>query len=138
MNYLLDTNVISALRVRGKNPRIEAWASVAPLSTLFTSAISIAEIERGICAKERTDPTQGRTLRLWLENNVLPSFANRTLPFDLGAARILGSYRVPEHAPYDDALIASIAQANGLTVATRNTRHFIPLGVACVNPWEHS
>ncbi|WP_343709857.1 hypothetical protein [Mycobacterium sp.] len=33
------------------------------------------------------------------------------LSFDLPAARILAGYRVPEHAPYADAVIAAIADA---------------------------
>ena len=52
------------------------------------------------------------------------------------AARALGSFRVPEYAPLDDALIASIAIAHHMTVATRNTKHFETLdGVQLVNPW---
>lgn len=56
------------------------------------------------------------------------------LAFDLPAARVLASYRVPEHAPLDDALVAAVAQANGMIVATRNTKHFEPLGARCLNP----
>lgn len=138
MNYLLDANVISALRVRGRNPQVERWAASRPLNALFTSALSIAEMERGIAAKERTDPEQGSTLRDWLENNVLPAFAGRVLPFDLAAARILATYRVPEHAPYDDALIAAVAQANSMIIATRNIKHFSPLGLECLDPWDHA
>jgi predicted nucleic acid-binding protein len=61
----------------------------------------------------------------------------RTLPLDLAAARILAAYRVPEHAPFDDALNAAVAQANDKIVVTRNTRHFEPLGVHCLDPWNH-
>ena len=107
-------------------------------SRSIVSAFTVAEIERGVVAKERTDATQGAVLRRWFEQNVLPAFADRVLPFDLPAARILATYRVPEHAPLDDALIAAIAQAADMTVVTRNNRHFEPLGVACVNPWDQS
>lgn len=136
MRYLLDTNVVSALRVRGRNPVVEAWASPIPVADQFVAALTIAEIERGVAARERTDRVQGEVLRRWFEDRVLPAFAGRVLAFDLPAARILGSYRVPEHAPLDDALIAAVAQANDLTVATRNTRHFEPLGVRCMDPWD--
>lgn len=136
MKYLLDTNVVSALRVRGRNPGVEAWAGSVLLVDQWVAATTIAEIERGVVAKERSDPDQGAVLRRWFEDHVLPSFAGRVLPFDLAAARVLATYRVPEHAPFDDALIAAIAEANGATVVTRNTRHFEPLGVACLNPWE--
>lgn len=136
MKYVLDTNVVSALRVRGRNRPVEVWASSIAVADQFVTATTIAEIERGIGAKERSDPAQGVVLRRWFEDRVLPTFADRVLPFDLTAARILATYRVPEHAPFDDALIAAIAQAADMTVATRNTRHFELLGVRCLNPWD--
>lgn len=83
-------------------------------------------------------PPQGEVLRRWFEDRVMPTFAGRVLPFDLPAARILATYRVPEHAPLDDAITGAVAQAAAMTVVTRNTRHFAPLGVACRNPWEQS
>lgn len=136
MRYLLDTNVVSALRVRGRNRPVESWAVSVPVGDQFVSAFTIAEIERGVIAKERSDAEQGAVLRRWFDESVLPTFAGRVLPFDVTAARILATYRVPEHAPFDDALIAAIAQAAEMVIVTRNIRHFEPLGVACVNPWD--
>lgn len=101
------------------------------------TATTVAEIERGVVNKERSDPVQGDVLRRWFDERVLPAFASRVLPFDLPAARVLATYRVPEHAPYD-ALIAAIVDAAGMTVATRNTKHFEPLGVRCLNPWDQA
>lgn len=136
MRYLLDTNVVSALRVRGRNRPVEAWAASIALADQFVTATTVAEIERGVIAKERSDTRQGMILRRWFDERVLPAFADRVLPFDLAAARILAAYRVPEHAPFDDALIAAVAQSAQMTVATRNTKHFEPLGVPCLNPWD--
>lgn len=136
MTYVLDTNVVSALRVRGRHPEVERWAATVPVPELFITAVTVAEVERGVVQRERSDPAQGRVLRDWLEDKLLPAFAGRVLPFDLAAARILGGYRVPEHAPLDDALIASVAQATGKVVVTRNVRHFEPLGAACLDPWQ--
>lgn len=138
MRYVLDTNVVSALRVRGRNPQVEAWVASVPVTDQFVTATTMAEIERGAVAKERSDPRQGEVLRRWFEDHVLPAFADRVLPFDLPAARVLATYRVPEHAPLDDALIAAVAQATEMTVVTRNTRHFEPLGVLFLNPWDQS
>ena len=136
MTYVLDTNVVSALRVPGRHPAVAVWADSVDVSEQFIAATTLAEIERGVIAKERTDPTQGEHLRRWFEGRVLPVFTRRTLPFDLAAARVLAAYRVPEHAPFDDALIAAVAQARDMTVVTRNTRHFKPLGVRCLDPWN--
>ncbi|UPK74305.1 type II toxin-antitoxin system VapC family toxin [Nocardioidaceae bacterium SCSIO 66511] len=133
---MLDTNVVSALRVRGRNKTVEAWASSIPVVDQYVTALTIAEIERGVTVKERSDAEQGAVLRRWFEDHVLPTFADRVLSFDLPAARTLASYRVPEHAPFDDALIAAIAQSNDMIVATRNTKHFEPLGIRSVNPWD--
>lgn len=135
MRYVLDTNVVSALRVRGRNPSVEHWAASVSVVDQFVTATAISEIERGVIAKERSDASQGEVLRRWFEERLLPAFAGRVLSFDLAAARILATYRVPEHAPLDDALIAAVAQAADMTVVTRNIRHFEPLGVACLNPW---
>lgn len=138
MTYVLDTNVVSALRVPGRHPAVAAWADSVDVAEQFITATTLAEIERGVFAKERTDPTQGEHLRRWFDGKVLPAFTRRTLPFDWAAARILAAYRVPEHAPFDDALIAAVAQATNKTVVTRNTRHFEPLGVRCLDPWSAS
>lgn len=134
----MDTNVVSALRVRGREPQVQTWAAAIPVTDQFVAALTIAEIERGVVTKERSDPAQGAILRRWLEQQVLPAFDGRILPFDLPAARTLATYPVPDQAPLDDALIASIADTSGLTVATRNTKHFEPLGVSVVNPWRQS
>lgn len=133
--FVLDTNVVAALRVRGRNPRVEGWAASVPVLDQFVTALTIAEIELGVVGKERSDAAQGVVLRRWFEHRVLPAFAGRVLPFDLSAARILATYRVPDQASLDDAFIAAIAQSTGMTVATRNTRHFTPLGVATIDPW---
>lgn len=136
MRFLLDTNVVSALRTPSRNPRVARWATTIPVADLFVASLTITEIERGVAAKERSDSTQGAILRCWFEQQVLTAFAGRILPFDLAAARVLGGYRVPEHAPLDDALIAAIAEANGLVMVTRDVKHIDPLGVEYLNPWE--
>lgn len=136
MRYILDTNVVSAIRVRGRHPMVEAWAAAIPVADLFVTALTIAEIERGVIAKERSDPAQGTVLRRWFDERVLTAFADRILAFDVTAARILATYPVPERAPLDDALIAAVAEAAEMTVATRNTKHFEPLDVRCLNPWK--
>lgn len=135
MKYLLDTNVVSALRFRGRHRPVEMWAASVPVADQFVSAFTIAEIERKVIAKERSDAEQGAVLRRWFDENVSPTFADRVLPFDLSAARTFAAYRVPEHAPFDDALVAAVAESAEMAVVTRNTKHFEPLGVPCLNPW---
>lgn len=75
-------------------------------------------------------------LRRWLDDRLLPTFDGRVLSFDLPAARISATWRVPEHAPYADAVIAAVAESADKVVVTRNIRHFRSLGVRCLNPWH--
>jgi predicted nucleic acid-binding protein len=85
MMFVLDTNVVSELRkVRlGKaNTNVTAWAESVDAADLFVSAITILELELGVLLIERKDATQGAMLRSWLEQQVLPEFARRTLPVD--------------------------------------------------------
>ncbi|SNS50422.1 hypothetical protein SAMN06309944_0547 [Micrococcales bacterium KH10] len=138
MRYLLDTNVISALRTPDRHLSVAQWAASVSVLDQFVAAMSVAEIERGVVSKERQDPHQGAVLRHWFTHAVLPTFTNRVLAFDIEAARILANYRVPEHAPYDDALIGAVAQANNMMVVTRNIKHFEPLGVSCFDPWDEN
>lgn len=139
MMYVLDTNVISELRkVRlGKaDAKVAAWADGVDAADLFVSAITILELELGVLAMERKDAAQGAMLRTWLEQQVLPEFAERTLPVDTAVAQRCASLHVPDKRSERDALIAATALVHGMTVATRNVADFAPTGVAVFNPWE--
>ena len=88
--FVLDTNVISELRkVRlGKaDANVAAWTGTVDAAELYISAISLMELELGVLSLERKDPAQGGVLRTWLEQQVLPEFAGRTLPVDAAVDR---------------------------------------------------
>lgn len=137
--YLLDTNVISELRKArlGKaNKNVITWASSIPTASLYISAISILELEMGILLVERRNTQQGQILRQWLEQQVIPAFAERTLPLDTVVALECAKLHVPDPRSDRDALIAATALAHGLMVATRYVDDFKPTGVEILNPWE--
>lgn len=137
--YLLDTNVISELRKAASgraNPHVRAWAAGADAATLFLSAITLLELELGTLRMERRDPQQGAALRSWLENHILPSFANRILAVDIPVARKGAFLQVPNPRPYRDSLIAATALIHGMTVVTRSTSDFKGTGVVVLNPWQ--
>ena len=131
---LLDTNVVSEPLRHAPELRVIEWIDAQAMETLFLPAITVAELRAGVALLPAGKRRAG--LQENLEKRVLPLFAGRVLPFDLSAARFLAAYRVPEHAPFDDALIAAVAESAEMTIATRNTKHFEPLGVPCLNPWE--
>jgi predicted nucleic acid-binding protein len=39
---------------------------------------------------------------------------------------------------YDDMMLAATAAVHGLTMATRNVRHFADVGILIRNPFEHA
>ncbi|MGB7382676.1 MAG: hypothetical protein WA927_05515 [Rhodococcus sp. (in: high G+C Gram-positive bacteria)] len=83
----MDTNVVSAMRVRGRNRPVEVWAASVPFGDQFVSAFTMEEIERGVIAKERSDAEQGAVLRRWFEENVLTTFADRVVSVALRMVR---------------------------------------------------
>lgn len=137
--YLLDTNVVSELRkVRsGKaDAGVAQWAEQTRAAELYLSVISLHELDIGVLLRERKDAEQGRMLREWLEQHVLPAFADRVLPVDVAVARASARLHVPDPRPVRDALIAATALIHDMTVVTRNIADFEPTGVAIHNPWS--
>jgi predicted nucleic acid-binding protein len=137
--FLLDTNVVSELRKApsGKaDHNVARWARQVPAAHLFLSVISLQELEIGTLLAERRDPARGAVLRRWLEERVLPAFAERILPVDTAVARRSAALHVPDQRPVRDGLIAATALVHGMTVATRNVADFSPTGVPITNPWE--
>lgn len=136
--FILDTNVVSELRKAkaGKADRnVAAWAASVPANSLFLSAITILELETGVLQVERRDPTQGAILRSWLDDHVLPAFAERVLPVDTAVAQRCAKLHVPDPRSDRDALIAATGLVHGMTVVTRNLADFEATGVRLINPW---
>ena len=95
----------------------------------------IGAIERGIARKRTSDSDFAQRLAGWLDQ-LLRLYGDRLLPLDVGVARGWGllSAEIGHHGA--DRLIAATALERGLTVVTRNLRHFEPTGVAIINPWQ--
>ena len=139
MMYVLDTNVLSELRkvqLGTADANVVTWAESVDAAALFVSVISVMELELGVLALERRDATQGAMLRAWLDLQVLPEFAERTLPIDTAVAQRCARLHVPDKRGERDALIAATALVHGMAVVTRNVADFKPTGVVTVNPWD--
>jgi predicted nucleic acid-binding protein len=138
--YLVDTNIISAASPTRPNPSALVEWMHAHSAVLFLSVVTLAEIEDGI-AKSRRERALRKSADLasWLET-VCHLYGDRILAFDTPTARIAGAIsdraRGQGHAPgFADIIIAATAQHHGLTILSRNLRHFAPLGVAVVDPF---
>jgi predicted nucleic acid-binding protein len=134
--FLLDTNVVSELRrTERADARVRDWAAATPLELYAISVVTVLELERGTLLMERRDAQQGAVLRRWLEDEVVKRLMPRILPVDIVIARRSAKLHVPDPRPERDALIAATALVHGLTVVTRNTADFEPMGVQILNPW---
>ena len=130
---LLDTVVVSELRKARPNPRVMAWMRGLRETDVFLSVVTIGEIERGI-SKVR-DSDFALALTRWLEE-LLRFYGDRILPVTPDIARRWGRLSAELGHEGADLLLAATAAAHGLTVATRNLRHFAPTGVPVFDPFK--
>jgi predicted nucleic acid-binding protein len=132
--FLLDTNVLSALRRPARAPQVAAWLRRQDEAALFLSVITLGEIERGIAMQERANPAFAADLRLWMDRTV-QVFSDRLLPFGPEEARVWGRLSHQVGHPGADLMIAATALVHGAVVVTGNTDDFRPTGVRLENPF---
>ncbi|GEO84673.1 MULTISPECIES: type II toxin-antitoxin system VapC family toxin [Alphaproteobacteria] len=137
---VLDTNVLSELLAPAPAPAVVAWLAAQPAASVFTTAVTEAEILYGLALLP-----EGRRRRA-LEAAVKPIFtedlAGRVLAFDRDAAEsyaAIAAHRRAIGRPISqfDAQIAAIAVSRGASVATRNVADFAETGAVIINPWDH-
>jgi toxin FitB len=140
--YLVDTDVIPATAPTGAvtQAQLTKWMD-SHSANLFLSAVTIAELADGI-AKARREGASRKAADLsdWLET-VLHLYGDRVLAFDAATAEIAGTLsdlaRGRGHAPgFADVAIAATARRHGLTMLSRNERHFALMDVAVVNIFD--
>ena len=115
--YILDTNVISAVRRPDRAPQVAAWLRGKAEQDLFLSVITLGEIERGIRQQEARDPAFASDLRMWLDRTVL-LFSDRLLAFEAEDARIWGRLSAEIGHNGADLMIAASALRHGGIVVT--------------------
>jgi predicted nucleic acid-binding protein len=135
--YLLDTNVISDATKPVPSEHLLAWMAEQADEDLFISALTVAEILRGLL--EKPAGKKRKALEGWFEGPEGPQalFAGRVLPFDEKAglvwARLMAEGTAsgrPRSAL--DMIIAATAVVNDCVVVTDNEKDFA--GVKIVNP----
>lgn len=136
---LIDTNVVSELMRPSSEPAVLDWFGEQDPSTLHLSAVSEAELRRGVAIL----PAGRRraALRTALDAVITEDFEGRVLPFDSAAAvafAIVFAERQAAGRPisFPDCQIAATARTHGMGVATRNVDDFEGCEVAVVNPWD--
>ena len=133
--FLLDTDVVSAMRRRDRHPSATRWIESQRTADLHLSVLTIGQIERGITRQQDRDPKFAHELAQWLDK-ILAWYGDRVLAVETGVARRWGQLSEVLGHTNADLLIAATALEHGLTVVTRNTRHFEPTGVTVLNPFS--
>lgn len=136
MGFLLDTNVISEICKQKPNESVMDWLDQNACD-LYLSVVTIEEMRFGqlMMPKGKKRDALKRTIDLLLE-----AYSARMLSFDPSAAAQCAIFHEKAvssgYSPsLEDLMIASIAQVNGLVVATRNMRDFQYLDIALVDPF---
>ena len=128
LKYLADTNSDSDYFKPG-NP-VKAWLARHP-GQIALSTFTLAEMRRGI---ELRGDTKARYALERVFKFILEDYREAIFAFDEAAVIEWGRMMASSPAiPYDDSLIAAIARSCGLTVVTRNEKHFPSCDT--VNPW---
>ena len=131
--FLVDTDVLSLLWRPERSPAVGRWIAQQRTTDLYLSVVSVAEIERGIARQRPRDQAFAAVLAAWLDT-VLSLYGDRILPVDASTARRWGRLSGALGHEGTDLLIAATAIEHGLTVVTRNVRHFEPTGVPVLDP----
>lgn len=137
---LLDTNVLAEFMRPVSAAHVVAWLDAQLSDQVWVSAITRAEIELSIALMPDGQRKQG--LKLAADAIFIDEFTGRCLPFDEQAAteyaRIVASRtRLGRPISVEDAQIAAIAIARGMTLATRNGKDFVHIeGLDLIDPWQ--
>jgi predicted nucleic acid-binding protein len=138
---ILDTNVLSELMRSKPSPRVVAWVATHPVTELYTTSITEAEIFYGI--ELLTKGKRREVLLVAAEAMFAEDLAGHVFGFEGDAARMFSKIAAGRRAlgrpiSHADAQIAAIARVRSARLATRNVEDFKDCGLDVVDPWNGS
>lgn len=136
---VLDTNVLSEVLKPTPSAACLGWLAAQHPSSIFTTAITQAEILYGISIMPPGKRRNG--LLDAIEKMFSEQFDDRILPFDSEAAReyapiITARRKMGRPMSQMDGMIAAIARSQDAALATRNTNDFEDCGMRLIDPWS--
>ena len=139
MRLVLDTNVLSELMKPRTSAEVATWLEGQDPSTLYTTAITQAEILSGIAilpVGQKRNAIEAAALAMFADD-----FHGRVFAFDdLAAASYAEIFarRRGQGRPAAtlDLWVAAIAHSRGAQIVTRDVSGFEGFGVIVINPWD--
>jgi toxin FitB len=140
MKYLLDTCVVSELIKKNPSHKVTQWVDDQEERNLFISLVSIGELLKGIHKLDEQSEKKAM-LCCWLNDELLPRFAQRIVMLDMEVIEVWGKLTVEaerygKKLPVLDSLIAATAIVHKLVLVTRNTGDFSRCDVMIENIWN--
>lgn len=137
MKYLLDTCILSEPFKRQPSPQVIAWLRSVDQSSLYTPAVVIGEMCKGV--EKMPASVRRGLLEKWLAD-YLRFYADNIVAFDAEVAmtwgKLVGRLQLEGMAPpVIDSQIAATALHHGMTLVTRNVRDMQATGVDVFNPF---
>lgn len=136
---LLDTNIIVEMIKPTGDANVRRWMDSYAELDFFIGAPIVAELRFGLALLPEGRKKEALTKACdALEDEI---FAGRILAFDQRAAHAFARLRarrkmLGKPLAVMDAMVASIASAHAMTLATRNVADFADLDIPLINPFE--
>lgn len=136
--FILDTDILSATHYRNPPEALIAWIDSVPSAELWTTVITISEIQSGIEKMRAAGNPRVGLAEKWLRQ--VRSVVG-VVPLNADAAVLLAGMHShpeirrmmqagkgdPKVLPGADVMIGAIAISEGAVIATRNVRHFLQI-----------
>ncbi|PPF78924.1 VapC toxin family PIN domain ribonuclease [Subtercola sp. Z020] len=135
---VLDTNVLSEPLRRQPDDAVLEWLQVAAGEAAITS-ISVGEL---LVGARRLPVGRRRDALLSAVENIVDNFGAEILAYDSRAATAYAALQERRAAmgrplSVEDGMIAAICVSAGASLATRNTKDFVGLGLDLIDPWAN-
>jgi len=119
-------------------PTVVSWLNRQPKASIWTSAVTVLEIESGLKVIPIGETRDGLTRMFEF---ILKEIGHRITTFGYEAAQLAADVMASRRKggrtmEIRDAMIAGIVLSHHATLATRNVTHFDDIRSRVVSPWD--
>jgi len=134
MKYLLDSDTFFEAARRRGSVKVKRWAATLMPGQVYLSPILVAEYVRGV---QRLPAAPARIEELRFLVRALKAFEWAPIDARIASRFATARNRLPKGTtvPDNDTWQAAVAMRHGLTLVTRNVRHFQHFPIQIHNPF---